>query len=221
MAGGVVGPKGAGDRHRAWGFAAYMRHQILGKTQVSVRLSIATLATLLFVLAFGLQAPVYADDPDEADPVEDCFGRVLSADPLHCHVLEEAHNAGIIEVDAIYGVARGLFIYLTQDDSLGSDSLDYLRRTAQEEARRTGEHECVFDPYGCGSGVLSTGKGYVLPESSVYQDIQLLPGGAEARRSYGGWQAFRELWPGAPAVRGGGGGGQVRILGAMVSTFRT
>ena len=67
MAGGVVGPKGAGDRHRAWGFAAYMRHQILGKTQVSVRLSIATLATLLFGLAFGLQAPVYADDPDLED----------------------------------------------------------------------------------------------------------------------------------------------------------
>ena len=49
MAGGVVGPQGAGDRHRAWGFAAYMRIQTLGKTQVSVRLSIATLATLLFV----------------------------------------------------------------------------------------------------------------------------------------------------------------------------
>ena len=37
------------------------------------------------------------------------------------------------------GLVRGLFIYLTQDDSLGSDSLDYLRRTAQEEVRRTGE----------------------------------------------------------------------------------
>ena len=141
----------------------------------------------------------------KADPVEDCFGGALSADPLHCHVLEEVHNAGIIEVDAI-GVARGLFIYLTQDDSLGSDSLDYLRRTAQEEARRTGEYECVLDPYGCGSGVLSTGKGYVLPESSVYQDIQLLPGGAEARWSYGGWQAFRELWPGGAAGAGGSGG---------------
>ncbi len=157
-----------------------MRHQTLGKTQVSVRLSIATLATLLFVLAFGLQAPVYADDPDEADPVEDCFGGALSADPLHCHVLEEAHNAGIIEVDAIYGVARGLFIYLTQDDSLGSDSLDYLRRTAQEEARRTGEHECVLDPYGCGSGVLSTGKGYVLPESSVLSRHPALTGGCRS-----------------------------------------
>ena len=68
--------------------------------------------------------------------------------------------------------------------------------------------QCVLDPYGCGSGVLSTGKGYVLPESSVYQDIQLLPVGAEARRSYGGWQAFRELWPGGAGGAGGGGAGQ-------------
>ena len=178
-----------------------MRHQSLTKTQVSVRLSIAALATLLFVLALGLQSPVYADAP-----VDDCFGGALSTDPLHCHVLEEAHNARIIEVDAIYGVARGLFIFLTQDDRVGNDALDYMRRTAQEEARRTGEHECVLEPYGCGSGVLSIGKGYMLPESSVYQDIQLLPGGAEARRSYGGWQAFRELWPGGAGGAGGGAG---------------
>ena len=116
-----------------------MRHQSLTKTQVSVRLSIAALATLLFVLALGLQSPVYADAP-----VDDCFGGALSTDPLHCHVLEEAHNARIIEVDAIYGVARGLFIFLTQDDRVGNDALDYMRRTAQEEARRTGEHECVL-----------------------------------------------------------------------------
>ena len=36
-----------------------MRHQSLTKTQVSVRLSIAALATLLFVLALGLQSPRY------------------------------------------------------------------------------------------------------------------------------------------------------------------
>ena len=179
-----------------------MRHQSLTKTQVSVRLSIAALATLLFVLALGLQSPVYADDP-----ADDCFGGALSTDPLHCHVLEEAHNARIIEVDAIYGVARGLFIFLTQDDRVGNDALDYMRRTGEEEVRRTGEHECVLEPYGCGSGVLSIGKGYMLPESSVYQDIQLLPGGAEARRSYGGWQAFRELWPGGAGGAGGGRSG--------------
>ena len=165
-----------------------------------LRLLIAALATLLFVFALGFQSPVYA-----ADPVDDCFGGALSTDPLHCHVLEEAHNAGIIEVDAIYGVARGLFIYLTQDDSVGEYALEYIERTAQEEARRTGEHECVFEPDGCRSGVLSIGTGYILPESSVYQDIQLLPGGAEARRSCGGWQAFRELWPGGAAGAVGSG----------------
>ena len=178
-----------------------MRHQTLRRTQVSVRLLVAAVATLLFGLTLGLPLPVYAQDS-----VDDCFAGALSRDPLHCHVLEEAHNAGIIEVDAIYGVARGLFIYLTQDDNVDEDALDYMRRAAQEEARRTGAHECVLEPYGCGSGVLSTGKGYVLPESLLYQDIQLLPGGAEARRSLGGWQAFRELWPGGAAGAGGAGG---------------
>ncbi len=75
-----------------------MRHQTLGKTQVSVRLSIAALATLLFVLAFGLQAPVYADDPDEAEPVEDCFGGALSADPLHCH--KKVRFSWAVDLDA-------------------------------------------------------------------------------------------------------------------------
>ena len=152
-----------------------MRHQTLRKTQVSVRLLVAVLAALLFVLALGFLLPVYT-----GDSVDDCFAGALSRDPLHCHVLEEAHNAGIIEVDAIYGVARGLFIYLTQDDNVDEDALDYMRRAAQEEARRTGAHECVLEPYGCGSGVLSTGKGYVLPESLLYQDIQLLPGGGRS-----------------------------------------
>ena len=157
------------------------------------RLLIVTLATAAFVSAI-----VGSVACGGGRPVDDCFGGALSADPLHCHVLKEAHNAGIIEVDGIYGVARGLFIFLTQDDRVGNDVLDHMRRTAQEEARRTGEYECVLDSYGCGSGVLPlhTGAGYILPESSVYQDIQLLPGGAEERRSYGGWQVFRELWPG-------------------------
>ena len=71
----------------------------------------------MIALLFGLTTLVAGPEP----PLGDCFGGALSADPLHCHVLEEAHNAGIIEVDAIYGVARGLFIFLTQGERLGND----------------------------------------------------------------------------------------------------
>ena len=39
------------------------------------------------------------------------------------------------------------------------------------------------------------GAGYALPKSQVYDDIELAPGGREARRAYSGWQVFRQVWP--------------------------
>ena len=88
-----------------------------------------------------------------------------------------------------------LFIYLTQREPVGNDVLDYIRSKAQEEARRTGRHECVLNPIGCAAGLLGTDGGFVLPTSQVYEDIRLKPGVAEARRSEPGWPAFRQIWP--------------------------
>ena len=165
----------------------------------------ATLASVALTLALMIQsAPLaHADDPDPR--LGDCFGGALSEDPLHCYVLEEAHREGVIDVDAVYRAGGALFIYLTQTDPVGDEVYDYIQGKAKEEARRTGEYECVLEPNGCGSGVFETGKGFILPPPQEYEDIQLKPGGAGARRSEPGWASYRQLWPTAE----GGSGDQV------------
>ena len=127
----------------------------------------------------------------------DCFGGALSDDPIHCEVLEWAHNEGIINVDGVYRAGNALYIYLTQTDRLNDTARREMLGKSQEVARRTGEHECVLNTILCGSGVLSAGRdgGYILPKSSGYQTIEVLPGGAEARRSSPGWQVFQQFWP--------------------------
>ena len=133
-----------------------------------------------------------------ADTSDDCFGGALSQDPLHCYVLEQAHNEGIIEVDAVYWGGRVLYLFLTEEDYLmdGSEEYAYFRSKAQEEARRTGEDQCVLDPPGCSYGVFPIGEhGYILPESHRYDDIWLVPGGKGALRSQWAWASFYQWWP--------------------------
>ncbi len=44
---------------------------------------------------------IAADPKSEPAVIDDCFGGALSQDPIHCTVLQLAHNEGIIEVDAV------------------------------------------------------------------------------------------------------------------------
>ena len=125
----------------------------------------------------------------------DCFEGALSEDPLHCYVLEQAHSEGVIEVDAVYGVGGALHIFLAQTEPVSDEILRYIREKAQDWVRRTGGDKCVLWVNGCAAGVLSTGGGYILPVSNVYETIRLKKRGAEARRSHAGWPAYRQLWP--------------------------
>ena len=164
------------------------------------RLTLAGAASLvalsMLLIFFGLSSTAHAQEPKPTPaPANDCWNGALSSDPLHCYVLEEAEDAGHIDIAAMYRGGGVLFIYLTQTEPVGDSIRDYLRTKAQEEARRTGLYDCVLDLYGCRTGVLRTGTGFILPPSEVYEDIYLKPGGAEARRSEPGWPAFRQLWP--------------------------
>ena len=103
-------------------------------------------------------------------------------------------------MDAVYRVGGALYIFLTQADHLDATAvLKTMLAKTQEVARRTGEHGCVLEHELCDVGVLVAEpldiSGYILPVPSVYKNIRLFPGGAEARRSFPGWQAFQELWP--------------------------
>ena len=157
----------------------------------------ALLAAAL-VMALLLASPALAAPPEQGATVGDCFGGALSEDPLHCHALQQAHNAGIIDVEAIYTAGGSLVMFLSQDGSVGQETHRYIWARAQE-AQRTGDHRhrCVLDTdHACDSGMFWVdGAGYALPKSQVYDDIELAPGGREARRAYSGWQVFREVWP--------------------------
>ena len=132
-----------------------------------------------------------------AETSDDCFGGALSQDPLHCYVLEQAHNESIIEVDGVYHGGKTLYIFLVGEETLEDDSeeYNYFRTKAQEEVGRNGGDQCVLDPSGCPVGFFYIGTGFLLPASQGYQNIRLLPGGNEALRSQLGWASFRQWWP--------------------------
>ncbi len=144
---------------------------------------------------------------------DDCWNGALSDDPLHCYVLEQAQRDGIIDVDAVYRVGGSLHFYIKESEPAWDDILEYIRRKAQEEARRSGGDDCVLSSGGCRVGVFSPDNfpgsfgeewnfhWYILPMSEVYQTIELIPGGADARYSEPGWAAYRQVWP----ASGGGG----------------
>ena len=151
-------------------------------------------ALSMLLIFFGSSSTAHAQEKPKT-PASNCWNGALSSDPLHCYVLEEAEDAGHIDIAAMYRGGDVLFIYLTQTEPVGHSIRDYLRTKAQEEARRTGLYDCVLDPYGCGNGVLPIGTGFILPPSEVYENIYLKPGGAEARRSEPGWPAERADGP--------------------------
>ena len=131
----------------------------------------------------------------------------MSEDPLHCWLLEQAQGDGIIDVDAIYRVGQSLHIYLKQEEPLGEDVYRYLLEKAG-----TREFECLTIPLirGCALGVFVYREWwpdvlYILPMSQVYEDIRLLPGGADARLSEIGWPSYRQLWPEVAKATGGDG----------------
>ena len=178
---------------------------------VSRRGCVAALAVLVgsAVLAvLGLASLVGAQEPTHGNS-RDCFGGALSSDPIHCEVLEWAHNSGLIDVDGVYRAGKALYIYLNRTDHLDEDTLEKMLGKSREVARRTGEHKCVLSRIVCGSGALDSDRydGYILPKSSMYQTIEVFPGGVEARRSSPGWKVFVSLWPSSAGAQGAAGTG--------------
>ena len=158
--------------------------------------------------------PAQAADPKETptssgtstpQTINDCFGGALSEDPIHCSVLQLAHNEGIMEVDAVYRAGSSLYLYLAQSERVSNEVYDYIRSKAREEVARRGGRACTYGCYGCDIGVLGSG---LLPVSAVYSEIELRTGGADGRRSHGGWAAYRQLWPvvSSDGTRGGSSG---------------
>ncbi len=144
---------------------------------------------LAAALGVGLIAAAANSEPKT---VHDCFGGALSQDPVHCAVLQGAHNEGIIAVDAVYRAGTSLYLYLRQAERVSDEVYDYIREKARQEVERGGGRACRYGIDGCDAGILREG---LLPLSEVYDKIELRPGGARARRTHRGWASYRELWP--------------------------
>ncbi len=162
----------------------------------------ALLGTFALVLLVNGIAAAQA----QQEEVDGCFGGALSDDPLHCEVLEWAHNEDVAEVGGVYRAGTSLYIFWKTDDP-DEAALQKMLTKAQQVARRTGDYGCVLSQGLCDAGVLGTDSGqYFLPVPSAYQSIKFWPGGAEARRSFTGWRAFEQFWPEPEEGAGGATG---------------
>ena len=155
--------------------------------------------------------------PDSLFP-RDCPGRGPSRRllgwsvvrrPLHCYVVDQAHSAGVIDVEAMYEAGGVLYIYLTQTDPVGNGVGAFFKEQATEfverwpgrvfrdnrtyefcaRTRNTTYEDCMLN-------ILTFWEDdLILPFSTSYTKIVLRTGGAEARKSVPGWAAHSQLWP--------------------------
>ena len=86
-------------------------------------------ATIVAAIVVGLLT-IYAVPLNP--PLGDCFGGVLSKDPLHCYALEQADRQGIIDVEAIYDAEGMLYFSLRQNDPVGSHVYEFLKTKSYE-----------------------------------------------------------------------------------------
>ena len=157
------------------------------------------IATAIAIAFVGLQSS-FAQDGH----VSDCFSGALAGDPVHCTVIQDAHNQGEITVEAIYSTANGrlLYIYIAEDQSDAERVFDDLAAKAADRIEEFGvDSHCStqFAPGICQPGTFPDKLGFTLMPLSVrYQDVRLRFGGAGARRSQVGWASFVQEWPSVP-----------------------
>ena len=191
----------------------------------------------VFSIAFAVRAApvVHADDP----PLGDCFGGVLSSDPLHCYVLEQAQRRDVIDIEAIYDVVDTyLYIFLRQDDPIGDGVGRFFREKSHEFADRWRDRVaeppeydyCVRAPVRLWPGVpvggtrdclvdattIWTGD-TLLPYSANYKNILVRAGGEEARHVEPAdiRRPMRKVWP----VTSSGASGASGYSSGVPTTF--
>ena len=69
--------------------------------RTGVILLLAALLLTAYSSAIPLAHAPESDAPAATPPAGDCWGGVLSDDPLHCYALEEAQRDGVIVVEGL------------------------------------------------------------------------------------------------------------------------
>ena len=165
------------------------------------RVGVATIVAALGVAALTLYATT-------GPPLGDCFGGVLSKDPLHCYALEQADEQGIIDVETVYDVGGTLYFSLRQNDPVGSHVYEFLKTKSYEFYDRWPDDVPVNPKYDwwctlargltyrqCYLEKTGWRPSFMLPESMVYTNVLFHTGGEAARRLKPGWAAWRQVWP--------------------------
>ena len=178
--------------------------------RTGVILLLAALLLTAYSSAIPLAHAQESDAPAATPPAGDCWGGVLSDDPLHCYALEEAQRDGVIVVEGLYLVGNELRVYFR----FASDSTTYfalpdiLRANAREFAiQHPGRVTYNFGDHRCSGGdgeasfrdcILDytfTSEGPIFPWDSSYDVITFHTGGAKGRKQAAGWASWRQLWP--------------------------
>ncbi len=208
-----------------------------------LRVLVASAVFLGLAVVFQVTAGVpssFAQTPDvgrdtsiSGSGPDDCWGGVLSADPLQCYALAEAERDGVLTMEGMYDDGEGkLYIYIDHHAAVGKSSTYAGLEEALEE--RGGEYANAnpntptydFERHVCGRNpVLGAAlsappatwlacivehtflSGDVMPYELPYDVIDLRTGGAEARFTWGGWGSWTQLWPADPGSYSGDGVG--------------
>ena len=135
-----------------------------------------------------------------AEPVQvtDCFAGVLDHDPMHCRVLEGAHNSGDIAVAGIYVEGRqledrALYVFLSQGVGEWESVISGLVNRTGAFISASDQEFCPRPRYGCEPEFQNDMDW--IPTSSFYSSILIRPGGIAALRQLPAWASFRQIWP--------------------------
>ena len=195
------------------------------------KMSWAWIALLLLgAVAMGLilqsVSPAQAqDDKDAAStpdasssgpPLGDCFGGLLTEDPLHCYALKQAQSRGVIDIEKIYDDHGVLYLSL-RDSEVGDGVYQFLKEKSyhfydtwphlasfekyREEYElcvrwgRLSYRECLLEKTGWS-------ENFILPYSVVYENILFHVGGESGRRKVVGWASWRQVWPASNGTSG-------------------
>ena len=214
-----------------------MNRDISSLRQLPWPLLLAGLAAGIFWLFLGVYLTPVAH---AEEPPDDCWGETLSADPLHCHVIDEAQREGVIEVEGIYDDGNGalyiFFNYLrTVEDRVYPELMEYFRQegkefTLQHPNRVTygfDDHRCTplqpNDDYAtfeeCMMYYTFFVDDYIVPWELPYEKIVLRSGGADTRRQERAWAAWTQKWPSTGATGASGTASQFDVSDVDVTNF--
>ena len=158
---------------------------------------------------------------DDDSPLGDCFGGVLSEDPMHCYVLEQAQAQGLIDILGMYEDPYVDLLHVSiRQAELSPELFRFFRINSHAFAetwpelvpkKKYGRYMvflCDIFPicYLRTGWLVDHDPEVILPYSSEHGRIVPIPGGESGRRQVPGWGSWRQVWPAVASGTSGASG---------------